>query len=255
VKPEQLEELLRQVARGECGVEEALTRLERWPIEDLGFAQVDHHRHLRRGFAEVIFAAGKRPEETEEIAAALRGSGSDLLVTRADEATLARLEARFPLGRANRSARTFALRDTEGEGQGNVVVLAAGTSDIPVAEEAVETARALGARVTPIYDVGVAGLHRLVPHLDTIRAAHVVIVVAGMEGALPSVVGGLAASLVIAVPTSVGYGAHFHGLAPLLGMLNSCSSGVVVVNIDNGFGAGYAAALVNRAVVEAGKEA
>ena len=255
VRPERIEELLRQVARAECSVEEALARLERWPIEDLGFAQVDHHRHLRRGFAEVIFAAGKRPEETEEIAAALRAGGSDLLVTRADKATLTRLEARFPLGRANRPAGTFALRETNEPGQGQIVVVAAGTSDIPVAEEAVETARALGAQVTSIYDVGVAGLHRLVPHLDAIRRAHVAIVVAGMEGALPSVVGGLAASLVIAVPTSVGYGAHFHGLAALLGMLTSCTSGVVVVNIDNGFGAGYAAALVNRAIVEAGRQA
>jgi pyridinium-3,5-biscarboxylic acid mononucleotide synthase len=252
VKPEKIEELLRQVAGGVCSVEDALVALARWPIEDLGFAQVDHHRHLRRGFAEVIFAGGKRPEETEGIAAALRASGSDLLVTRADEATLDRLEKRFPDGRANRTARTFALREAAGEGLGEVAVLAAGTSDIPVAEEAVETARALGARVTPVYDVGVAGLNRLVPHLEAIRRARVVIVVAGMEGALPSVVGGLAASLVIAVPTSVGYGAHFGGLAPLLGMLNSCTSGVVVVNIDNGFGAGYAAALVNRAIAEAG---
>ena len=252
MKPEKIEELLRQVAGGECSVEDALVALARWPIEDLGFAQVDHHRHLRRGFAEVIFAEGKRPEETEGIAAALRASGSDLLVTRADGETLDRLALRFPDGRANRTARTFVLREDAGEGLGEIAVLAAGTSDIPVAEEAVETARALGARVTPVYDVGVAGLNRLVPHLDAIRRARVVIVVAGMEGALPSVVGVLAASLVIAVPTSVGYGAHFGGLAPLLGMLNSCTSGVVVVNIDNGFGAGYAAALVNRAIAEAG---
>jgi pyridinium-3,5-biscarboxylic acid mononucleotide synthase len=252
VKPERIEELLRQVAQGTRSVEEALGALERWPVEDLGFAQVDHHRHLRRGYAEVIFAAGKRPEETEGIAAALRAGGSDLLVTRADDDTLALLARRFPEGRANRTARTFVLRESEAEGVGEIAVLAAGTSDIPVAEEAVETGRALGARVTPIYDVGVAGLHRLVPHLEAIRRARVVIVVAGMEGALPSVVGGLAASLVIAVPTSVGYGAHFNGLAPLLGMLNSCTSGVVVVNIDNGFGAGYAAAIVNRAIVEAG---
>jgi NCAIR mutase (PurE)-related protein len=255
VKPERIEELLQQVARGECSVPQALGRLERWPIEDLGFAQVDHHRHMRRGYPEVIFAGGKRPEETEEIAAALRASGSGLLVTRADETTLAGLEARFPGGRANRVARTFVLGDPEAEAGGLVAVLAAGTSDLPVAEEAVETARALGARVTPIYDIGVAGLNRLVPHLDAIREAHVVVVVAGMEGALPSVIGSLAASLVIAVPTSVGYGAHLNGLAALLGMLNSCTSGIVVVNIDNGFGAGYAAALVNRAIVEAQRRA
>ena len=253
MKPERIEELLQQVARGECSVAEALSRFTNWPIEDLGFAQVDHHRHLRRGYPEVVFAGGKRVEETEQIAAALRANGADLLVTRADETTLERLGRRFPQGRANRVARTFVLRDEVGEGRGRVVVMAAGTSDLPVAEEAVETARAMGAQTTPIYDVGVAGLNRLVPHLDAIRQAHVVIVVAGMEGALPSVVGSLTASLVIGVPTSIGYGVHFGGLAALLGMLNSCTSGVVVVNIDNGFGAGYAAALVNRAIVEGGK--
>jgi hypothetical protein len=231
-------------------VADALGALRNWPVEDLGFAQVDHHRHLRRGVPEVVFAAGKRPQETERIAQSLRASGSELLVTRADEVTLERLERRFPEGRANRVARTFACTGREAQpgeqGVGLVAVLAAGTSDIPVAEEAVETARALGALVIPIYDVGVAGIHRLVPHLETLRTANAVVAVAGMEGALPSVVAGLARSIVLAVPTSVGYGASLGGLAAMFAMLNSCSAGVAVVNIDNGFGAGYAAGLVNR---------
>jgi pyridinium-3,5-biscarboxylic acid mononucleotide synthase len=250
LKPERIEKLLQDVAAGRCGVADALTALRNWPVEDLGFAQVDHHRHLRRGVPEVVFAIGKRPEETERIAQSVCASGSELLVTRADAETLDRLERRFPEGRANRTARTFTFTGRDaypGEpGTGLVAVLAAGTSDIPVAEEAVETARALGARVVPIYDVGVAGIHRLVPHLETLYTANAVVAVAGMEGALPSVVAGLTRSIVLAVPTSVGYGASLGGLAALLAMLNSCSAGVTVVNIDNGFGAGYAAGLVNR---------
>jgi len=253
VRPEEIRDLLGAVARGTCSVEDALRRLKDWPVEDLGFAQVDHHRHLRRGFPEVVFAGGKQPEETERIAAALVRQRARLLVTRADEETLRRLEARFPRGRANRRARTFVRLPEEGPGKGLIAVLAAGTSDIPVAEEAVETARAMGARVTTVYDVGVAGLNRLVPHLETLRRANVVLAVAGMEGALPSLVGAVAPGLVIAVPTSVGYGTSLGGLTALFGMLNSCASGVVVVNIDNGFGAGYAAGLVNRAVVAAAK--
>ncbi len=250
MKPERIEKLLQDVAAGQCEVADALTALRNWPVEDLGFAQVDHHRHLRRGVPEVVFAGGKHPEETERIAQSLCASGSELLVTRADEATLERLARRFPQGRANRVARTFTFTGREAQpeepGKGLVAVLAAGTSDIPVAEEAVETARALGARVVPIYDVGVAGIHRLVPHLETLRTANAVVAVAGMEGALPSVVAGLTHSIVLAVPTSVGYGASLGGLAAMLAMLNSCSAGVAVVNIDNGFGAGYAAGLVNR---------
>jgi len=254
VQPKEIRELLEAVARGDCGVEAALARLKDWPVEDLGFAQVDHHRSLRRGFPEIVFAGGKEPAETEAIAVALVAQGARLLVTRAGEATLARLRARFPEGRANERARTFALYPPA-EGEGDVLVISAGTSDIPVAEEAVETARALGARVSTLYDVGVAGLNRLVPHLDRLHRAHAIVAVAGMEGALPSVIGSLAACLVIAVPTSVGYGTSLGGFTALLGMLNSCASGVVVVNIDNGFGAGFAAGLVNRSIVEAAASA
>ncbi|MFH1144448.1 MAG: nickel pincer cofactor biosynthesis protein LarB [Candidatus Eisenbacteria bacterium] len=247
MQPKRIRDLLEEVARGACTVEQAVGRLRNWPIEDLGFAQVDHHRHLRRGVPEVIFAGGKEPAETERIAVALLEQGADLLVTRADEGTLARLQSRFPEGRANPRARTFVMAP-EREGVGEVVVLSAGTSDIPVAEEAVETARAMGARVSAIYDVGVAGLNRLVPHLDSLHRANAIVAVAGMEGALPSVIGSLASCLVIAVPTSVGYGTSLGGLTALFGMLNSCASGLVVVNIDNGFGAGFAAGLVNRAI-------
>jgi len=255
VHPERLEQLLREVAAGACSVPAALQALDRWPVEDLGCAQLDHHRHLRRGLPEVVFAERKQPQETEEIAAALVAGGSDLLVTRADEETRARLARRFPEGVANARARTFRLAaDRERSGEGHVAVLAAGTSDLPVAEEAVETAVALGARVTTAYDVGVAGLHRLLPHLEQVRCANAVVAVAGMEGALPSVVGSFARSIVIAVPTSVGYGASLGGLAALLGMLNSCASGVTVVNIDNGFGAGFTAALVNQRIVAAAGE-
>ncbi len=253
VRPEKLEQILQDVAAGRRSVQEALGALSRWPIEDLGFAQVDHHRHLRQGFPEVIYAAGKRPEETQRIALALVEKGAPLLVTRADETTLEVLRARFPAGRVNPRARTFVLGAPSGEGEGLVAVVSAGTSDLQVAEEACETARALGARVTAVTDVGVAGLHRLVPHLDVLRQANAIVTIAGMEGALPSVVAGLVSVPVIAVPTSVGYGASFGGLAALLGMLTSCASGVTVVNIDNGFGGAYAAALINQAVVGAAR--
>ncbi len=252
MNPESLERILNEVAAGRRTVSEALRDLTRWPVEDLGFAQVDHHRHLRQGFPEVIYAAGKQPAQTEGIAAALVSKGAPLLVTRADEATLARLQTRFPDGRADSRARTFVHGAPTEPESGAVVVVAAGTSDLHVALEAVETARALGARVDAITDVGVAGLHRLLPHLDALHAANAIVTVAGMEGALPSVVAGLVSAPVIAVPTSVGYGASFGGISALLGMLTSCAAGVTVTNIDNGFGGGYAAALINRAVVRAG---
>lgn len=253
MEPNKLRRIFQDVAQGHCTVDEAVARLRRWPIEDLGFARVDHHRHLRQGVPEVIFGGGKRPEETERIARAIVEQGSPLLVTRADQATLTLLSASFPDGRANERARTFVRGTPKGEGEGSVVVLAAGTSDQPVAEEVVETARSIGAAVTPIYDVGIAGLHRLVPHLPALEGANAIVAVAGMEGALPSVVAGLVDQTVIAVPTSVGYGASFGGVTALLGMLTSCASGVVVVNIDNGFGAGYSAAMINRSVVRAGQ--
>ncbi len=247
-----LRTILEQIAGGQLGVDEALRRLEHWPLEDLGFARVDHHRHLRRGFPEVIFAGGKQPEETLEIARAIHRSGSPVFVTRASGETSALLLREFPEGRLNERSGTFFLPGRAPlEPKGLVAVLAAGTSDIPVAEEAAETALAMGSRVEKAYDVGVAGLARLVPHLDLLRRANAIVVVAGMEGALPSVVAGIVRSLVIAVPTSVGYGASFGGLSALLAMVNSCASGVVVVNIDNGFGAGFAASLINLRLVEA----
>jgi len=251
MNPESIRRILEELAAGGCTVADALERLKHWPVEDLGFARVDHHRHLRRGFPEVVFAERKAAAETLHIAEAIVGGGSPLFVTRADAGTLAMLETRFPAGRVNPAARTFLLSPANGKGEGLVVVLSAGTSDRPVAEEAAETSRAIGAQVESYWDVGVAGLHRLWPHLDRLRAAHAIVVVAGMEGALPSVVAGLVQAVVIGVPTSVGYGASFGGVAALLAMLNSCASGVVVVNIDNGFGAGFAAGLVNRAVVAA----
>ncbi|MFC1572916.1 nickel pincer cofactor biosynthesis protein LarB [Candidatus Eisenbacteria bacterium] len=251
MNPEQLEQILREVSTGARSVEDALVQLRRWPLEDLGFARIDHHRNLRRGFPEVIFAQGKRPAETEEIAAALIDKGSPLLVTRAGDETLARLQTRFPQGQANERARTFTVGAAPEDSLGQVTILAAGTSDISVAEEAAVTARTIGATVETIYDVGVAGLHRLLPHMETLERAHAIVVVAGMEGALASVVAGLVGTPVIAVPTSVGYGASFGGISALLGMLTSCASGVVVVNIDNGFGGGFAAALICRSASRA----
>lgn len=248
VKPDRLAEILGRLAAGEATVDATLERLRGWPVEELGFARIDHHRQLRCGLPEVVFAQGKQPEETVRIAEALARKGPSVLVTRADEETRRRLKERFPSGFCNDRARSFRLELEDREAEGLIVLLAAGTSDLPVAEEAAETARAAGARVETVYDVGVAGLHRLIPHLDILEEANAIVAVAGMEGALPSVVAGLVSTPVIAVPTSVGYGASFGGLAALLGMLNSCASGVVVVNIDNGFGGGFAASQINRQV-------
>jgi NCAIR mutase (PurE)-related protein len=228
--------------------EAAAQRLSTLPYENLGHARVDHHRSLRAGLPEVIFAAGKTMEQTTAIFASLAADGVDVLVTRADEATAQAVLARYPAAIHNPVARTIALRQTPGaESRGTIAVVCAGTSDIPVAEEAAVTAETFGARVIRLYDVGVAGLHRLLSVRDDINAAQAIIVCAGMEGALPSVVGGLVSVPVIAVPTSVGYGASFAGATALLGMLNSCSPNVTVVNIDNGFGAAYTAVLIARA--------
>jgi len=252
MNPDTLKQILAEVAANECSVADAMERLRRWPVEDLGFANVDHHRHVRQGIPEIIFAGGKKPEETEKIAEALVRVEAPLLVTRADEETLDRLVARFSKGTANRRAGTFSLRTDDSPGEGRVVIVSAGTSDIPVAEEAAETARMLGAEVTSLHDVGVAGLHRLLAKLPVLGEANALVAVAGMEGALPSVIGGLVSAPVIAVPTSVGYGASLGGIAAMLGMLTSCASGITVVNIDNGFGGGYAAGLINRMVVRGG---
>jgi hypothetical protein len=243
-----LRTLLEQVRAGAVEVEAALERLRHLPYEDLGFAKVDHHRALRHGMPEVVFGKGKTPEQVSAIVRTLLATSQNVLVTRADEQVAERLRNEhsqdleyFPASGAVRF-----WRDRTERGKGKIAVVCAGTSDLPVAEEAQVTAEVMGNQVDAIHDVGVAGIHRLMQNRERLTEARVVIVCAGMEGALPSVIGGLVSVPVIAVPTSVGYGASFHGLAALLGMLNSCASNVTVVNIDNGFGAGYAASLMNR---------
>ena len=243
----QIRALLEQVRSGELPVDEASTRLRSLPFEDLGFAQVDHHRALRCGFPEVIFCTGKTDDQVAAIAERIVAAGSDLLATRATPAMHEAVRTRCPSAEYHEAARTIVVQENwQDQGIGEVLVVSAGTSDIPVAEEAAVTARVLGNRVERVFDIGVAGIHRLFSHREAIMNASVLIVVAGMEGALPSVVGGMVSRPVIAVPTSVGYGASFNGLAALLAMLNSCASGVTVVNIDGGFNAGYAAGLINR---------
>ena len=245
---EKLAQLLEEVRRGEATVEQALKRLQHLPFEDLGFAKVDHHRALRQGFPEVIMGEGKEVSDIAAIARAIRKRGVSVLVTRLSEGKMDALQPRLRGFRYHRQARaaTWRSKDAPPTGKGALAVVCAGTSDIPVAEEAAVTGEVMGNRVERIYDVGVAGLHRLLDRHRQLTEAAVLIVVAGMEGALPSVVAGLVRRPVIAVPTSVGYGASFHGLAALLAMLNSCAAGVTVVNIDNGFGAGFAASLINR---------
>jgi NCAIR mutase (PurE)-related protein len=243
-----LTQLLQEVRDGRLEVAEALERLRHLPFEDLGFARVDHHRPLRQGFPEVVFAPGKDLSQIREILKALTARSDHILVTRLSPDQAEILVPEFPAARYHPLSRVLTLSRGEipDRGRGLIVVITAGTSDIPVAEEAALTARLMGNRVETLYDCGVAGLHRLLAHQALFRRASVFIVVAGMEGALPSVVGGLVDRPVIAVPTSVGYGASFGGLAALLAMLNSCANGVAVVNIDNGFGAGCLAALINR---------
>jgi len=241
-------ELLAQVQSGTLTPTAATERLANLPYEDLGHARIDHHRSLRTGLPEVIYAQNKSPEQTTEIFTRMAASGIDVLATRVDASTALRVTAALPTAIYNQQARTITLRQTSpGDPKGHIAILTAGTSDQPVAEEAAVTAELFNTRVTRLYDVGVAGLHRLLDVRDQLAEADVVIVCAGMEGALPSVVGGLVGVPVIAVPTSVGYGASFDGAAALLGMLNSCSPNVTVVNIDNGFGAAYTAVLIARA--------
>jgi NCAIR mutase (PurE)-related protein len=240
--------LLTEVRRGKVSVSQALARLRHLPFEDLGFAKVDHHRALRQGFPEVIMGQGKEPKEIAAIVRALRRRKANVLVTRLSAEKMA-LVKKLVSGlkyHAVAHAVTWVGKPIKITGKGTVLVVCAGTSDIPVAEEAALTAAMMGNRVEKLFDVGVAGIHRLLGNRQRLYAASVVIVIAGMEGALPSVVAGLIDKPVIAVPTSVGYGASFNGLAALLAMLNSCASGVTVVNIDNGFGAGFAASLINR---------
>ena len=244
MKSEQILALLQAVRDGGLRPAEAMERLANLPYEDTGYAKIDHHRTLRLGLPEVIYSAGKTADQVAEIFFRMANMGGDVLATRADEAAFASVQALVPAAQYHPVARIIALRQGEREVTGSLAVLCAGTSDLPVAEEAAVTAESMGAQVTRIYDVGVAGLHRLLSRHEDLRAAEAVIVCAGMEGALPSVVGGLVAAPVIAVPTSVGYGAAFGGVAALLGMLNSCSPNVTVVNIDNGFGAAYVASMI-----------
>jgi NCAIR mutase (PurE)-related protein len=245
--PDSILKLFQQVRRGKLSPDEAVARLRHLPFEDLGFAKLDHHRSLRTGMPEVVFGQGKTPSQMAQIFARLAQHGGNILATRASREQFAAVKKKVRKAEYRELARAIVLqRDPKKYGKGTIAVVSAGTSDIPVAEEAVATAEVMGNDVEHLYDVGVAGIHRLLANRETLTRARVIIVCAGMEGALPSVVGGLVGVPVIAVPTSVGYGAAFKGVAALLGMMNSCASNVSVVNIDNGFGAGYVAALINR---------
>ena len=242
-----LTELLQAVRSGKIAVETALTRLKHFPFEDVAYAHIDHHRHLRHGMPEVIYCEGKTLEQVEGITKRMLMARSDILATRANETVYKAIKKIDRRAIYHKASRTIVIEQTKKKAtRGIVAVLTAGTSDIPVAEEALVTARAMGNRAEAIYDVGVAGLHRLLEHRQKLAGARVIVCVAGMEGALPSVVAGMVAAPVIAVPTSVGYGSSFGGIAALLAMLNSCASGVTVVNIDNGFGAAAAASRINH---------
>jgi pyridinium-3,5-biscarboxylic acid mononucleotide synthase len=245
---ERLVELLEQVRQQKVSVPRAVAQLRHLPYENLGFAKVDHHRAIRQGFPEVILGQGKDPKDIAAIVRALRRRKNNILVTRLGPEKMATVKKKVAGLRYHSAARaaTWIAKPIRVRGKGVVLVVCAGTSDIPVAEEAVLTATMMGNHVEKLFDVGVAGIHRLLENRPKLDEAAVVIVVAGMEGALPSVVAGMIAKPVIAVPTSIGYGASFNGLSALLGMLNSCAAGVTVVNIDNGFGAGFAAGLINR---------
>ncbi len=243
---ERLKTLLEQVKNGKVAVEDALQSLRTLPFEDLGFSKIDHHRQLRTGFPEVIFCEGKTVAHVKQISERILAAGHPLLATRATPDMYEAVKEIASEARYNALGRTIAVSESDAAGVSGILVVSAGTSDLPVAEEAAETAQMMGNQPERLYDVGVAGLHRLISNHEKLLTARVIIVVAGMEGALPSVVGGLVDCPVIAVPTSIGYGASFGGLAALLGMLNSCASGVTVVNIDNGFGAGYSASLINQ---------
>ena len=243
-----LEELLKRVKAGKTTLDEAMAELKSLPFEDLGYARIDHHRSLRKGFPEVIWGEGKTSGQIVSIMKQLRAKGQNILITRLEEKKAKAIQRVFPRSQYYPGSKvlTHLTHPVKSEGKGTILVITAGTTDIPVAEEAAITAQIMGNRVETLYDVGVAGIHRLLSEREKLEKARVLIVVAGMEGALPSVVGGLVDRPVIAVPTSVGYGTSFGGITALLAMLNSCASGVAVVNIDNGFGAGYMASLINR---------
>jgi pyridinium-3,5-biscarboxylic acid mononucleotide synthase len=247
MNPKQVLKLLEQVHQGTVTPDQGLERLKHLPFEDLGYARVDHHRTLRQGFPEVVFGSGKTDEQIIGIVKSLLKQKANILITRTNSTTYKRVHRIVPKAQFDPSAKAITIvNDKTIYGDGVIYVVCAGTSDIPVAEEAVLTARLMGNDVRTTYDVGVAGIHRLLNIREALTEANVVIVVAGMEGALASVVGGMLSVPVIAVPTSIGYGSNFGGLSSLLAMLNSCASNVVTVNIDNGFGAGYVASLINR---------
>lgn len=248
MEQKELRQILKNVSEKQLSVEEALLKIKEEPFEDLGFAKIDHHRAIRQGIAEVIYGAGKTPEQIVKIAAAMQQKGQKtILITRmSNEAAVYAQDKLLDFSYDELSKIAIVGELPKPDGQGKIVVATGGTSDMPVAEEAAKTAEAFGNEVVRLYDVGVAGLHRLTMHMDDIMSANVIIAIAGMEGALASVIGGLADCPVIAVPTSVGYGASFGGLSALLSMLNSCASGVSVVNIDNGYGAAYQASMINH---------
>lgn len=241
-----LEELLTAYKEGRFALDQVVDRLKDLPYQDLGFARVDHHRAMRKGFPEVVFCQGKDPQQVVGIIKALAKRNNCILATRASREVYDRVSQEMPQARYNAAARVITIGRERVEKKGCVAVITGGTSDIPVAEEAAVTAEMLGSNVERIYDVGVAGIHRLLDNIDRLQKANAIVAVAGMEGALASVVAGLVDKPVIGIPTSVGYGANFGGLSALLTMLNSCASGVCVVNIDNGFGGGYIAAVINR---------
>lgn len=245
---EDIRKLLESIRGGELNIDEAISKIVCLPFENLGFATIDHHRSLRQGFPECIWGQGKTPAQITTIIERMVAVGNPIIVTRVDEETAKAVRKVLPNLKYHPlpGMLTFAPKEIALLGKGTIMVISAGTSDIPVAEEAVVTAQMMGNKVEKLYDVGVAGIHRLLGQFEEINEARVIVVVAGMEGALPSVVGGLVSKPVIAVPTSIGYGTHFGGLAALLGMLNSCASGIAVVNIDNGFGAGRIASLINQ---------
>ncbi len=247
MNPKDLKQLFADVRRGKLSPDEAVAKLRHLPFEELGFAKVDHHRTLRAGMPEVVFGPGKTPDQLTAIFGRLAKRGNNVLATRVSPEQARAVRRKFRKAEFHALARALTLtQDETVYGTGTIAVVSAGTSDIPVAEEALVTAQIMGNEVQHVYDVGVAGIHRLLARRDVLTGARVIIVCAGMEGALPSVVGGLVGVPVIAVPTSVGYGASYQGIAALLGMLNSCASNVSVVNIDNGFGAGYVASIINR---------
>ena len=242
----EIKKILEDVSEGHLKVDEAISRLKFLPFEDMGFAKLDLHRAFRRGFPEVIFCQNKTNEQSVKIMKRFIENDSDVLATRANEEIFNGIKEFADNAEYNEKARTISVIKNKKEKKGKIIILSAGTSDMPVAEEAAATAEAMGSNVERIYDVGVAGLHRLLSQKEKIQDANALVVVAGMDGVLPSVTSGIFGKPIIAVPTSIGYGAAFNGIAPLLTMLNSCSPGVVVVNIDNGFGAGYFANMVNK---------